>query len=65
MKAARPGEVVRFAAADPRAGMTLGELRKVLALADRIELPETSRITVETGWRTQLQSIELRRDPTP
>lgn len=42
---------------DPKDGMRLGELRKVLAAVT--DMPDTARIKVRVGYSAQLRSIEI------
>lgn len=59
-----PGGRVRLAAADKTAGLTLGELREFLRLADRVAMPDTAPLTCTDGWleRHPIPTLEVHRD---
>lgn len=48
---------IKADAADPKEGMTLGELRAALSAVG--ELPDGSRVKVRVGYSAQLRSIEV------
>lgn len=50
---------IRGQAADPKAGMTVGELQAFTAACARADVDTTRPVKVRVGYRSQITSVEV------
>lgn len=50
---------LKYAAKDPKQGLTLKELTAVVDKANSLHIPDTFRVRVEVGWGGQAKTIHL------
>lgn len=63
MTQGKPAEVavtIVATAADPRHGMTFGELRRFVQNGMRHDVPDGARVRMVATWRSSIKSLEVK-----